>query len=360
MEKYIPGVGISAGCLMLKWDLLNAHIHREDKIKPGDDVNIFINFESILRNLTMKNNIHELITFHKQKVVLELESAILNLVANYRMYFHKEKTMPKIYLYYTELENLEQEMVVYNKFYRSYYSNKYLQNPQYKQIGRIMTDIIIPEIELILSYIPNCYFVKTKRFDGSLIPSIISKFNSSAKNVIITSDIFDTLYLFKKEFVTIYIKRRYANFKVISDVESSVQSIVTDTNPFDLTIFNSEMYYKLLLSIKGSRIRNIKSAKGFGYVKFLNLITAGIDKGIVLKDFNSVNSVIELFPDKYRNDIKEAFECTSLDVQSTLLAKSDIEGIKLQLVDKVDTGSIEALNNKRFLDFQINIQGLMG
>ena len=359
MERYISGVGISAGCQMLKWDLLNAHIHRNDQIKPGDDVNVFINFEAVLRNLTMKGNIHELITFHKQKVVLEIESAILNLVANYKMYFNKEKTVPKIYLYYTELENTEHEMLAYNKFYRSYYSNKYLQNPQYKLIGRIMTDIIIPEIELILSYIPNCYFIKAKRFDGSLIPEIISRFNPDAKNVIITSDIFDTLYLFSKKFTTIYIKRRYANFKVISDIESSVQSIVTDTNPFDLNIFISPMYYKLLLSIKGSRIRNIKSAKGFGYGKFLNLITAGVDKGIVLKDFNSINSVIELFPDKYRNDIKEAFECTDLNTQLALLTDFDIENIKLQLVDKVDTSSIETLNNKRFLDFQINIPGLL-
>jgi hypothetical protein len=360
MENYIPGVGISAGCLMLKWDLLNSHIHRYDKIEPGDNVNVFINFESILRNLTMKKNINESIMFHKQKVVLELESAILNLVANYKMYFNKERTNSKIYLYYTELTNTDHEMTTYNKFYRSYYSNKYLQNPQFKSIGQLMTDIIIPEIELILSYIPNCYFIKSKRFDGSLIPAIISELDPESKNVIITSDVFDTLYLFKEKFTTVYIKRRYANFKVISDVESSVQSIVSETNPFDLTIFNSEMYYKLLLSIKGSRIRNIKSAKGFGYCKFLNLLTDGMDRNIVLKDYGSINSVIDLFPEKYRIDIKTAFDCTNLDIQHTLLTDSDIESIKLQIVDNIDTGSIEVLNNKRFLDFPINLQGLIG
>lgn len=344
---------------MLKWDLMNAHIHRDDKIKPGDDVNIFINFESILRNLTMQRNINELISFHKQKVVLELESAILNLVANYRMYFNKERTVPSIYLYYTELASDAHEMTTYNKFYRSYYTNKYLQNPNYKSIGQIMTEIIIPEIELILSYVPNCYFVKSKRFDGSLIPSIISKFNPSSKNVIITTDVFDTLYLLKEEFNTIYIKRRYSNFKVISDLESCIQSIITDGNPFDLNIFTSEMYYKLLLSIKGSRIRNIKSAKGFGYVKFLNLLSDGMDKGVVLKDYKSINSVLDLFPEKYRRDIKGAFSCTDLGTQYALLTESDIDSIKLQLVNNIDISSLEALNNKRFLDFPINLQGLL-
>jgi len=140
-----------------------------------------------------------------------------------------------------------------------------MQNPQYKSIGQLMSEIVIPEIELILSYIKDCYFIKTKRFDSSVVPLIVSKFDTSSKNVIITSDVFDTLYLYKKEFVTIYIKRRFGSLKVFSDVDSTIQSIVTDTDPFELTIFRSELYYKLLLSIKGSKIRNIKSAKGFGY-----------------------------------------------------------------------------------------------
>jgi len=91
----------------------------------------------------------------------------------------------------------------------------------------------------------------------------------------------------------------------------------------------------------------------------LNLIAEGIDHGTVLKDFNSISSVIELFPEKYRADIKQGFECTDLDIQSSLLSDADKESVKVQLVDKVDTNSIEALNNKRFLEFQINLQGLL-
>lgn len=359
MESYKPGISISAGLLMLKWDLLNQHISMSKiNIQPRDHVNVYINFESVLKNITMQKNLIQLVSFHKQKVVIELEAAILNLVANYRMYFKKNKCVPKIYLYHTDLGEDKQQMSVYNKYYRNYYHNRYMQNPQFRDMGKIMNTLIIPEIELITSYIPDCYFIKSKTFDGSLIPMVCSNF-SDAKNVIITADVFDTLYLFNPNFMTVYIKRRYPNFTVTSEIDTTVQTIIKDENPFDLTIFNSELYYRLLISIKGSKIRNIRSAKGFGYGKFMKLLKEGIDRDIVLRDFESIDSVIQLFPDKYREDIKSAFQCTGLDIQYSLLNEIDIEGIKSQIVDKVDIPSLEALNNQRFLEFPINLQGLL-
>lgn len=359
MENYKPGISLAAGLLMLKWDLLTRHMASSNiKIQPGDEVNVFINFESVLRNISMQKNLIQLVSFHKQKVVIELEAAILNLVANYRMYFKRNNCIPKIYLYYTDLGGEKQQMSVYNKYYRSYYHNKYMQNPQFRDMGKIIDSLIVPELELIMSYIPNCYVIKSKTFDSSLVPMICSNF-SDAKNVIITTDIFDTLYLFNPNFTTVYIKRRYPHFTVTSEIDTTVQTIVKDENPFDLTIFNSELYYRLLISIKGSRIRNIRSAKGFGYGKFMKLLKEGIDKDIVLRDFESVDSVIQLFPEKYREDIKSAFQCTGLDIQYSLLNDIDTEDIKSQMVDKADIQSLESLNNQRFLEFPISLQGLL-
>lgn len=360
IEQYKGNFGICAGLLMLKWDLLNQHMSANRiNIQPGDQVNVFINFESILKNITMQKNIAQLVNFHKQKIVIELEAAILNLVANYKMYFKKNKCIPKIYFYHTDLgDDNKQHMSVYNKYYRSYYHNRYMQNPQFRDMGRLLDTLIIPEIELIMSYVPDCYFIKSKTFDGSIVPLICSSFSDN-KNVIITSDVFDTLYLFNPNFTTIYIKRRYPNFSVTSEIDTTVQTIVKDENPFDLTIFNSELYYRLLLSIKGSKIRNIRSAKGFGYGKFMKLLKEGIEKDIVLRDFGSIDSVIQLFPDKYREDIKGAFQCTGLDIQYSLLSEVDIEEIRSQIIDKADVSSLESLNNQRFLEYPINLQGLL-
>ena len=159
-----------------------------------------------------------LVNFHKQEMVIELESSILNLMGNYKSYFNKEKCNVKVYLYHTSIdEAYPQQMCVYNKYYRNYYYNRYTQNPQFRHMGDVINKIIIPELKLILSYIPNCYFLESKTFDGSIIPQIVSTL-SSAKNVIITGDVFDTLYLFNPNFAIIYIKRKYQNCNIISDI----------------------------------------------------------------------------------------------------------------------------------------------
>ena len=359
MEKYTPGIGICAGSWMLTWMLMKQHIDMNNlKIQPEDDVNVFINFECILKNLSLRKTLAGLVAYHKQDLVIELESAILNLMAHYKGYFKKEKCNVKLYFYYTDLLEEKQEMQVYNKYYRNFYHNRYMQNPQFRSMGETLTSIIIREIELILSYVPDCYFLKSTGFDSSIIPQIVSTF-SNAKNVIISGDIFDTLYLFNPNFINIYIKRRFQYFSVSSDIDSCVQSIIKNESPFDLTIFNSEMYYRLLLSIKGSKIRNIKSAKGFGYGKFMNILKDGINRDIILKDFESLDSIIELFPIQYRDDIKHAFQCMSIDTQFALLNSIDIDSIKSQIIDKVDIESLEALNNKRFFEYPINLQGLI-
>ena len=138
-----------------------------------------------------------------------------------------------------------------------------------------------------------------------------------------------------------------------------MRSIIKDENPFDLTIFNYEMYYRLLLSMKGSKVRNIRSAKGFGYGKFTKILKEGLENGMILKEFESIDSILQLFPEKYQEDIKNAFLCSDIGLQSTLLTDADRNDVLSQCIDKVDIASVEALNNQRFLDFPINLPGLL-
>ena len=361
MESYKPSIGYAAGTLMVKWDDLDSHMNNQViHIEPGDKVNVFINFECILRNITQRKNLATDLSYYKREICLELESAILNLVAHYRAYFKaKYKAIPKVYLYYTNLKSdVPQEMSAYNKYYRSYYHNRYIQNPQFKEMGNVLLNTIIPEVSLILSYIPNCYFIQSDGFDGSIIPQVISEFDDS-KNVVISGDVFDTLYMYNPDIIMIYIKRRFQYFSMASSPEEVIRSIVKNNDPFNLTIFNSKMYFRLLLSIKGSKIRNIKSAKGFGYNRFIKILNDGFKDGVVLKEFSSLDSIIELFPEQYREDIKAAFKCTDLDVQRNLLNATDINNVKSQIIDKIDISSVEALNNKRFLEFPINLPYLL-
>lgn len=362
MDGYKPGVAVAAGRYMAKWNDLDHHINSSMlNIQSGDDVNVFINFESILRNLTLQSRLSTSLVQYKQQIVIELESAILNLAAHYRLLFAKKmRCNTKIYYYYTDLTCTDpQEMTCINKFYRSYYKNRYLQNPEFREMGKVLTDIIIPEIELIISYVPNVYFLKSKTFDSSLIPLTVAS-SSGAKNVLVTGDIFDTLYLFNPDFLTLYIKNRYSFFKICSNIDSTVQTIIKDESPFDLGIFKSEMYFRLLLAIRGSKIRNIKVHKGFGYHTLMNLIQNGLDRDIILKDFSSLDSIIQLFPEDLKKDLKNAFQCMSLDIQFDMMSDTDKSSLKDQMIDRVDFMSLNALNNKRFYEFPVNISALIG
>lgn len=356
MEKYPEGISYCTGALMIRYETISNHLNmNEIKLNPFDEVNVFINFESILMNIGFRRNLPQIISYFKQDLVIELESSILNLVAHYRRYFIRNNMKPKIYLYYTDIGETNQQMMVYNQYYRSYYHNRYSENPQYRDMADVLKSIVIPEVKLIMRYIPDCYFIETKTFDSSVIPKALS----GVKNVIITQDVFDTLYMFEPTFIVLYIKRNYKEMNVYSQIPDVVRSIVKDQSPFDISLFNSELYFRLLLSIKGSKVRNIRASKNFGYEKFLKLLKDGIENNIILKDFNSIDSVIELFPSKYREDIKNSFKCVNLDTQYQFLNQGDIERIKSQIVDKVDVASLEALNNKRFYNYPIHLTDLI-
>ena len=114
IETYTPGVGVVAGVYRLKWDMINRHIHGHSiDIQPGDEVNVFINFECILKNLGMMKGLVNLVNFHKQQLVIELESSILNLVGNYRSYFIKEKCKVKVYFYHTAMDQNYPQQIIF-------------------------------------------------------------------------------------------------------------------------------------------------------------------------------------------------------------------------------------------------------
>lgn len=353
MDKYKCNVGFAAGSMMIKWNILNTYL---TDIKPNESLNVFINFESIIKNICNIRNFNISFNYFKQQFILDLESSILNLVANYKSYFIKQGAIPFIYLYYTDLESNEQLMRIINKYYRNYYFNKYRQNPQYKNIYEIMK-IVIPEIELLLSYVPNCYFIKAINFDGSLIPLIISNSNDY-KNIIISEDVFDTLYMFER-FKVIYIRRKYPHTYILTDPIDVINTIVKNADPLSLSIFSTELYYKVFMAIKGSKIRNIQSSKSFGYTKFIDIINDALKVGNILEEYKSIESILNIFPNQYRENIKRSFISCDLEKQLSLIGVQDRELVLSQIVEKYDNESIEALNNQRFLEFPVNISGLL-
>lgn len=361
MERYIPGIGYAAGALMIKWDELNLRLHTgsSNDIKPGENVNVFISLESILLNMRMMKDLRLKAQRFKQQVVIELESSMLNLMASYKGYFRKDNCNVKLYFYSTSLNESPQQMSACYKYYRSTYYNRYLQNPRYRDIGELMKDLIIPEVKLILQYVENCYLIESTTFDGSIIPMIISK-QSTDRNVIITSDPFDTLYWFDPNFITFYVRRKYRDCDVFTSPAEMVNAFKERYNIDDeyRSIFNAEMYYRLILLQHGDDTRNILSGKESG-INFIGNVIYAYTHGRIISDPRSIAAVLKAFTKLQQEEIKQSLQCLDLETHYNLLTDTDIDFIKTQLVDRVDPKSVEALNNVRFLEFPINLQFLI-
>ena len=267
MEEYRGGkYSIAAGSMMIRYAMLNKLIFggTVQLFNPNGEINIYINLESVLYNLFKFKGLIETVEYHKDKFALELESSIINLVGHYRSYFIGKNFKPNIFLFLTDLKKEYQEMSVINPYYRDYYYNKYMQDPHFASTGELLHSIVFPEVQLILSYIQNCYLIKSKGFDGSLIPMMIQN-RYENQSILITSDLFDTMYMYGGVTRVFCMRRRYSELNILTFYTEVIESILKSNDENDVFTFLTYPHFRLLLSVHGSKIRNIKSAKGFGY-----------------------------------------------------------------------------------------------
>jgi hypothetical protein len=248
-------------------------------------------------------------------------------------------------------------MRTYKKYYRKFYFNKYNNNPQYRDILQIVKRNIIKEVELICQYIDHVYFVRAKGFDASIVPKILEGDN----NVIITTDRFDTLYHFDGNFTPIYICRDKGIRTIISDLDSMILHLLKNDEPNRsiINIFHSKLYYQLLLISIGDNYRNIDTIRELKMDQMILLLQESMKNGSILMEYTSLTPIMDIFPKKHVEMISENYRCMSLDTHEEMLTDGDREYIQTQLIDKIDVASLSALNNRRFLEFPLNLQGLM-
>lgn len=358
MEKYNSGISFSTGALLIKWNILN-QVLVDLKLESGSEVDLFINFESILKNICKNKKFNIQMNFYLQKIVIELESSILNLIAHYRAYFKKNKIRCNIYFYYTDLsKSNNQLMKTESKYYRNYYFNKYINNPEFKNISRLM-NIVVPDLEVILKFIEGVYLIKTSKIDGSLVPKLLSV----NKSIIITEDLFDTIYNFE-DFKVLYIRSKDGSLKnrlVLVEPIEIVNSFLEESNIFNLGIFSNELYFKLLLTFKGSIIRNITplSSENLSLLDFSKLLRSRVSEGLILENFKSIESVLDFVPKGIKDELKKSFKLFDLNLHLSKVTESISQELKDQVVDEFDNESLMSLNNQRFLEFPVNLVDLV-
>ena len=329
-------------------------------VNPTDSVNVFISFESVLNNLSTIQDIDNKLLLERDFPTI-LESEMINLCAHYRRFFRGNGLNTRVFLYYTDLSSEDFIEYKYNDEYRSFYTNKFLRNPKFQLLGHKLIDTIIPRVSKIMEYIPGVYFISGKNIEGSLIPWIMAKKYPESKNFIITTDKYESQYLFyPKEFCLHYIKKSKLSTSVIFQPDKYLADIFKeehDTNP-NFVLFQNPYFYNLIISSLGDKLRSIDSLKGVGCKTVSKYLLNGIENGKITQQTTQLELLKEVFPEEYRHDLISNFSCVSIVSHFNILTQQQIFDITNQVVDRSDYNSLIQLNQEEYRDYPLMLPEL--
>lgn len=329
-------------------------------VNQNDKVNVFINFESVLNNLSMVKDLENKLLLERNFPTI-LESEAINLCAHYKRFFRGNGLETRVFLYYTGLDSDEFPNFKYNNEYRSFYLNKYMNNPRYQLLGTRLITTIIPRIKKIMDFIPNVYFITGKNIEGSLIPWIIANEDPSYKNFIVTCDKYETQYqLFNDKYCLHYIKKSPMGTSIFCSFQQYLSDLFKENledHP-DTALFSNLSFYSTLISALGDKPRSIDPLKGFGCRTIAKCLNNGINDGLFTKETSSIEMILKSFPEEQQERTEENFNCINLEKQYKELGQKDIFGITSQIVDRFDFNSLIQLNQQDYRDYPLMLPEL--
>lgn len=326
-----------------------------------DKVNIFINLETVLRNLSMIKDLERTIVLYS-KFNNAIIAHMLNLAGHYNRFFKNNTFDTKVYLYHTDLHSTEFNQFKYNEDYRSYYLTKFNQNPKFTYLTDKLNNDIIPEAKLISEYIPNVYYITSQNIEGSLIPYIIGESDKSRKNIIMGGEFYDTQYSGIDNYTNFYIHRTPMSNGIYTDLPSYISYLskkpVEEINSMIDTYGNYSMYCTLISSL-GDRDRSIDGLNKIGPVTLDKLVRNGVHNNKIKLDTNNPEVIKEIIPKELQDNFVNNYYCTNLRYMYDELTDGEKNSVLSQINDKSDINSLKRLNQTDFYDTPIILEQLL-
>jgi len=328
-------------------ELLTKHCK---EITPDSTINLFINFEPVLKKLVTAN-IEDYLKVKKDERSIELMSNILNLASHYRSFFSKNKLYSKIYIYlsYPIVKNIYKNRMM-NENYRKCYEDKYGNNPKTFTLFQTLSTII-PLLSVITEYIEGVYFIKSNSIENSLIPYIIAeKYKDNSVNLILSNDKYDyqyasnSFYIMNPKKQDSYIIGKDNLIETIKYEDKIVNNINIDPN-----------LYSFIKSILGDKYRNIEKIKNLGLSTIIKTLDKAIKQKIINNNTVSINILSNIIKEEFRNHLLNNYYTTNLDIQFKSLTIKDMYSITEQIIDKFDNLSLKNLNDKYFTQYPIQL-----
>lgn len=332
---------------------------------PQDKINVFINLETCYKYLSMIMDLErKIINEHEFEQIII--SNILNLAGHYKRFFTGNGLNAKIYLYSTDLTSDEFSQYKYNEDYRSYYLNKFNDNPKFILFTERMVGQIIPEVKTYCEFIPDVYFITSKNIEGSLIPYIVSQIDKSRKNLVIGGELYDTQYGVIPNFISHYFARKNRERVVESDVGGYITSMLQNPTKdkeeieYARKMYKSYALYTSLISVLGNRERSIDKIGGVGLKTLTNYIYNGVQQHIITKDTLAPEVLGDIFHDgDMKTEFCNNYYCSNILNMYNELTDSQKMSIYNQITDRIDINTMQRINATRFYNHPIILECLL-
>ena len=357
-NNYSDPFSVCFNSLKLRYKDYDESISSKNFLNPTDKINVFINLETVYKSLSTILDLEKKILLQRQFEEIMI-SNIINLAAHYKRFFVNNGLDTKVYLYNTDFTSTEFNQYKYNEDYRSYYLQKFNGNPKFVLFTERMVERIIPNVRTYCEFIPNVYYISSKNIEGSLIPYIISQFDTTRKNFIVGGEFYDTQYSVIPNFVNHYIHRSFANNAVYSDIKGYLKGMSKSDDIMSPDIFDKYPMYCALVSVIGDKSRSIDGITGCGLKTLQRYIDAGLQQNLIQLTTSNPMIIGDIFHDC---DVKEEFVnnfyCSSILSMYDELTSAEKSSISSQIVDRMDFNSLFAINNTKFYSHPMILEAL--
>ena len=349
--------------MKMKYKDYDESLTSKNFLVPTDKVNVFINLETIFKNLSMINELENKIILQRDYQTI-LVSNTINLIGHYKRFFVNNGLDTRVYLYYTDLESSDFSQYRYNDDYRSYYMVKYNNNPKFGMLTDALKSDILPEVKTYCEFIPNVYHIAAKNIEGSLVPYIIAKEEPERKNLILSGDMYDSQYGLLPGFVAHIFQRVYGVNGITSNIKGYLKRFIkkkdAEVEESSIRLFEKYPMYCALLATCGSKERSIDGINGVKFFTLQKMLEEGIAKNVLQDTTQNPNLIKEIFEEEEDQiDFVNNYYCTSIPSMYEELRDIDIQSILYQKKDRIDIDSLKRLNLTKFANHPLILESLL-
>lgn len=355
-------LGVCFTLIKIRYQTYDESLVNLNFLDPTDKVNVFINIETVLKYLSMTNDLEKKLVVNKNFPDY-MKSDIINIAAHYKDFFRGNNLDTNVFLYMTDLDSDCERFKEskHNNEFRSYYLNKYNWNPKFILLGERLKEEIIPEVKKICEFIPNVYFITGTNIDSGLIPYIIGESMPDRKNLIISGDIHDTQYSYEKSYIDHLYLRSYSSNILACSTEGYLKTIAKADNVSKelVELFSNGSFYRTLLACLGDKYRSVSGIRGIKMAKMVKILMDAIQEKKITKDTHNASLLADLFPSEIRGDIYTNLLILDIKNVYNMLTEGDKKQILSQIVDRSDINALYTLNQTKFLSNRLCLESLL-